>query len=389
MHCNSFNKLFRRATLIALSFMLLFAVNLFAQGEASSTEQASAGSRALWFYSLLALTGVLIFVIINKSVRILELTYELNGKQLNVQWNRINGALMLLFMFAFLGGALWEMKVHGKMLLPESASEEGLLTDRLFNVTLVITGIVFIVTHILLFVYPFLYQHKAGKRAYYYPHNNKLEVYWTVIPAIVLTILVISGWKTWNDITRPAPPESLVIDVYGKQFGWITRYPGKDGKLGSRDFKTINDINETGINFKDNYALDDQITREIYLPVNRPVKMVLGSRDVIHSAYMPHFRMQMNAVPGMPTQLWFTPRTTTAEMRTKLNDPKFDYVLLCAKICGSAHFNMQAKVVVVTEPEYQQWVNAQKPFYTEDIKQQIEAAEREKAAKVTKTVALN
>lgn len=391
MNRSIFKTVASKTSMLLLSVFALLSTNSFAaDAAAAATEEVAKGTdNTVWFYLLLAFAATLIFVIIGKTVKVLELTYELNGKQMNIKWNRINGFLMFIFMFAFLGGTLWEMKYHGAMTLPESASEHGLLTDRLFTITLIITGIVFVITHILLFVFAYKYQGSEKRKAFFYPHNDKLEVYWTIIPAIVLTVLVISGWKTWTNITQPAPKEALVIDVTGKQFGWIVRYPGNDGILGTKAFKLVNDVNETGVDFNDKNAADDLIVKEIYLPVNRPVKFNFGARDVIHSAYMPHFRAQMNCVPGMPTTFWFTPRTTTEEMRAKTGDAKFDYVLLCAKICGSAHFNMQVKIVVVDDKQYSEWLAAQKPYYTEDIAKQIQEAEMEKMQKAQQTLALN
>jgi cytochrome c oxidase subunit 2 len=273
--------------------------------------------------------------------------------------------------------------------LPESASAHGAITDNLFNITALVTGVVFIITHILLFYFSFKYKGKEKRTAFFYPHNDKLELYWTIIPAIVLAVLVLSGWKAWTNITSPAPKEALTIDVTGKQFAWIVRYPGNDNTLGSKAFKLVNDVNETGVDFNDKNAKDDLLVNEIYLPINRPVKFNFNARDVIHSAYMPHFRAQMNCVPGMPTTFWFTPTITTEQMRAKTNDPKFDYILLCAKICGSAHYNMQVKIVVVNDAEYAKWLATKKPFYTEEMAKQIQEAEASVAKAREEKLALN
>ena len=108
---------------------------------------------------------------------------------------------------------------------------------------------------------------------------------------------------------------------------------------------------------------DDKIMKgEFHLPVGREVEFVFRSRDVIHSAYMPHFRAQMNTVPGVPTRFKMTPTITTDSMRTVLDDPDFDYALLCNKVCGAAHFNMQMKVVVESEESYNAWLESQEEF---------------------------
>jgi cytochrome c oxidase subunit 2 len=239
----------------------------------------------------------------------------------------------------------------------------GSMIDKMFDTTLVVTGIVFVITHIALFWFAFRYKYKKGKSAYYYPENNKLEMAWTIIPAIVLTVLVVMGIDAWYKITGPAPENSMIVEATAQQFSWIVRYPGKDSKLGEREFELISGENTLGINFDDVNSHDDFLPTEIHLPVNKPVLFKLGAKDVLHSFYLPHFRVKMDCVPGIPTQFWMTPTVTTAEMREKLNDPEFDYVLACAELCGSAHWNMKFTVVVETEEEFNQWLAQQKPIY--------------------------
>lgn len=370
--------IFKNMKSISKIMLAFFATNIMsatAFAQDAATGEPKPLSIDFWFYTLLLVAAVLIFTVINKTVKALELTQELNDKPIRIKWNKINGFLFVLFGIGFFSAVAWEFNTHGRQLLPESASEHGVLTDNLFNITLIITGIVFVLTHIALFIFTYKYKGTGERKAFFYAHNDKLEVYWTVIPAIVLAVLVFSGWKTWTNITKPAPQEALTLDVTAKQFGWIVRYPGNDGVLGTKAFKLVNDINETGVNFNDKAAKDDYFTREIYLPVGKPVKFNFGAKDVIHSAYMPHFRAQMNCVPGMPTTFWFTPTITTAKMRENTNDPKFDYLLLCAKICGSAHYNMQVKIVVVEDAEYKQWLATQVPYYNEETAKQITEAE--------------
>ncbi len=359
--------------MLSLAVMTVTTNSAFAQ-DASMSEPKPL-SIDFWFYTLLLVSAVLVFVVINKTIKALELTQVLNDKPITVKWNRINGFMFILFGLGFFAAIAWEFNTHGRQLLPVAASEHGALTDNLFNITLIITGIVFVLTHIALFLFSYNYKGTTERKAFFYSHNDKLEVYWTVIPAIVLAVLVFSGWKTWTNITKPAPQEALTLDVTAKQFGWVVRYPGNDGKLGTKTFKLVNDVNETGVNFNDAASKDDYFTREIYLPVGKPVKFNFGAKDVIHSAYMPHFRAQMNCVPGMPTTFWFTPTITTAQMRENTNDPKFDYLLLCAKICGSAHYNMQVKIVVVDDAEYKKWLATQVPYYNEETAKQITEAE--------------
>ncbi len=391
MSCSVITNFFKsKATILSLLFVLC-AVGVFAQDATTAVVDETAKEpvgKMVMYYLLMGLVGAMVLNVIGKILKITEITFELSGKKNGINWNLINAALFLAFLIVGMYFAFWEFGYHGKMLLPESASEHGLRTDNLFDITLWITGFVFVVTHILLFGYSFKYRHNESKPAYFYPHNNKLEIYWTVIPALVLTVLVIFGWRTWTDITSEGrqAKNPIEVEVTAEQFRWTARYAGADKMLGEKNFRLIGGINELGVNFEDTRSKDDVIIKEIVLPVGKPVKFIFGAKDVIHSAYMPHFRLQMNCVPGMPTYFYFTPRTTTAEMRMKLDDYKFDYVLLCAKICGAAHYNMQMKVRIVSEPEYKKWMAEQKPFYNEDVKAQLQMAKAE--SEEVKTVAV-
>ena len=226
-------------------------------------------------------------------------------------------------------------------------------------ITVAITGIVFVITQILLFWYGYRYRADGKRKAIYYPDNHKLELIWTVIPAIVLTVLVIRGLKTWNHIMNSRDEKATVVEVYGFQFGWNARYAGEDNKLGNHDFRQIGVVNALGVDPKDPKSQDDIVTNELHFEAGKAVSLKFRAKDVIHSAYLPQFRVQMNVVPGLPTQFNFTPTITTAEMRTKLNNPKFDYVLLCNKICGGAHYRMKMKIVVDSPEDYKKWLASQ------------------------------
>ena len=176
--------------------------------------------------------------------------------------------------------------------------------------------------------------------------------------------------------------------MIAEQFKWNIRYAGDDNELGLRNYKLTTPTNGLGIDFKDRKSWDDRLGAEIVLPVNRSTRVTIGSKDVLHSFYIPEFRVQMNAVPGMPTYFQFTPKYTTEEMRAKVNDPKFNYILLCNKICGSGHYNMQVVVRVVSEEEYQQWLAEQPLYYNDDVKKEMQAAET-KAAEESNKIALN
>jgi len=281
--------------------------------------------------------------------------------------NTVNSTMMLLFLI--IGGIAfaWSFSDSWDEMNQPLASVHGEWTDSLFWTTMIVIGIVFVITQILLFWYSYKYQHKDDKRAYYYPHNNKLEVVWTMIPAIVMAILVFAGWKTWSTITSAAPADAVVVEVMGKQFNWMVRYPGADGKLGVTKTSLIDATNEFGIDFTDPNAQDDIVNPlELHIPKGKPVLFKIRSRDVIHSVFLPHFRQKMDAVPGMPTKFWFIPTKTTAEMQSETGNAEFKYELACTEICGRGHFAMRY-VVVVDEPEdYEAWLAGQKSFTSQN-----------------------
>ena len=204
-----------------------------------------------------------------------------------------------------------------------------------------------------------------GRKALHYSHNNTIEVIWTTIPAIVLSYLVLDGFKVWREANARPDNHPFVVEAFAKQFQWTFRYPGPDGKLGKVDFRKISADNPLGLDFDDPAAKDDIITKELHLPDNEPVEMDLRSQDVIHDAYLPQFRMQLYAQPGMNNSMRFTPIFTTEEMRAKTANEKFDYVLVCNQLCGAGHYNMGAKVVVALAPEIRKWESTFKPAYAD------------------------
>jgi len=276
--------------------------------------------------------------------------------------NRVNAILMLVFLIV--GGAAfaWSFGDNFNKMNPPIASVHGHATERMFWITMIVIGIVFVLTQVLLFVYSYKYQHKENQRAYFFPHNNKIEIIWTVIPAIVMAALVFAGWKEWSRITGPAPKDAVVLEVMGKQFNWLVRYPGRDMKLGVVNYRLIDATNEFGFDLTDKSGLDDFVPGEIHIPKGHPVLLKIRSRDVLHAVYMPHFRVQMYAVPGMPTKFWFTPTKTTDEMRAQLGNPQFNYELACNQICGRGHFAMKFTIVVDEPDDYVAWYSQQKSF---------------------------
>jgi cytochrome c oxidase subunit 2 len=237
--------------------------------------------------------------------------------------------------------------------------------DSMLYITIAITGVVFVITQVLLFWFAYKYQYSEQRKAYYFPHSNKLEVIWTVIPAIFLTVLVGFGLFYWYRITGEAPADSNQIEVTGKQFGWIFRYPGKDHVFGKKYYQNINDgaNNQLGLIWDDPYSHDDIVTGDMYIEVNKPVKMIINSRDVIHDFGLVYFRQKMDAVPGTPTTMWFIPKFTTEQMRKNLANPAFDYEISCDQMCGRGHYTMRGVIKVVTHEEYVLWLAKQKSNY--------------------------
>lgn len=317
-------------------------------------------------------------------VRVFELASSLKGKkseEITEKDNKLMGQLYLVFLIALFAFVIWQLKSYMWRMLPEAASIHGKDLDWLFNFNMAILFFVFAITHVLLFYFAFKYYGRNGVRATYFPHDNRLEMIWTIIPAIVLAVIVIYGIKTWNGITAEADPNSQIIELYSKQFDWTARYSGADNTLGDANYKLITSTNDLGLDSTSKAGMDDIVVKELHLVVNKEVEFKFHSRDVIHSAYFPHFRAQMNTVPGMTTMLHFTPTITTVEMRKKpevvaqmnainairkkKNEKpvEFDYILLCNKICGDGHYNMQMNIIVETQEEYDKWMKEQKPFF--------------------------
>ena len=277
--------------------------------------------------------------------------------------NRVNAILFLVFLVV--GGALffWSFIDNLVDFSVPVASVHGQWIDDMFWTSMIVIGIVFVITQILLFYYSYRYQYQDDKKAYYYPHNNKLEVIWTLIPAVVMALLVFSGWKNWTKIMNPAPQDAVVLEIMGKQFNWLVRYPGPDNELGLVKHTLIDATNEFGYDVSDKRAQDDIVLpQEVHIPKGRPVLFKIRSRDVIHDVWQPNFNVNMHAVPGMPTRFWFVPTKSTADMAEETGNPEFQYEIACSQICGQGHFAMRM-VIVVDEPEdYDKWIAQQKPF---------------------------
>lgn len=319
--------------------------------------------QTFFIVAILALGFVVTFQIAKASEYVAVLRgYERSRKQSN----KINGFLLLAFLIVGLIGVYYcNEQLKGKI-LGEPASDHGVLVDRMLYVTIFITFIVFVLTQVALFWFSYKYQEKENQKAFYFPHNNKLELIWTVIPAITLTILVGFGIFYWFKITGAAPKDAMQVEVVGKQFGWEFRYPGKDKVLGKKYFKNVNPAanNPVGQIWDDPANYDDVfVEQEMHLVVGKPVQLVIGAKDVIHDVGLAHFRLKMDAVPGTPTTMWFTPTITTAEMRKKTGNPDFVYEISCDQMCGKGHWSMRGVIVVETQEEFDAWMAGKKPQY--------------------------
>jgi cytochrome c oxidase subunit 2 len=305
--------------------------------------------------------------------------------------NNSQGLFMMVFVVLFFILMAYCFWYYSRFYLPGGASEHGSQYDNLMFISIAVIMIVQVLTQALLFYFSYYYRGNKRKRALFYADNDKLEFIWTIIPVIVLSGLILYGLFTWSSIMNiNEEDDPLIVELYAKQFSWTARYAGEDNTLGKANVRFIEGVNTVGVDVNDNYAEDDIVATELHLPVGRPVVFKLRSQDVLHSAYFPHFRAQMNVVPGMITQFGFTPTITTEDMRSSeymvdkvrtineirkensqqlmangeapLDSYEFDYYLLCNKICGVAHYNMQMKIVVESPEDYNAWLAEQQTF---------------------------
>ena len=297
----------------------------------------------------------------------------------------------LIFIYAITLFSFWKW---GDVLLPDASSEHGIEYDNLMWISFAIIFFTQTITQALLYYFAYKYRGEKGKKALFYADNNRLEAIWTIIPVIALAGLILYGLYTWTDImTVEENEDALVVELYAQQFNWKARYAGEDGVLGDANVRFLQDFdgkNLVGIDATDPNGFDDVVVQELHLPTGREVIFKMRSQDVLHSAYMPHFRAQMNCVPGMITEFAFVPNVTTEEIRQtedmkakvkKINAIRrenskaliangeealepyvFDYLLLCNKICGASHYNMQMKIIVETPEEFQKWMDDQQTF---------------------------
>jgi len=342
---------------------------------------------------LIVIVVVLGVAAIAQAIRVHELAKKLSDKReedVDLADNNMNANLWILSLLALLGSFFYLIFEYKDAMLPEAASLHGVEIDQLMDFNLWMICTVFVVMNIILMVFAWKYRYDLNKKAFYYPHNDKLELIWTVIPALTMAIIIIYGLNVWNNtmFNDEVAEDTIEIELYAKQFDWAARYAGSDNILGPSSFNFISGSNPLGVITPDVYdatiedlnlqieSLKNTLTNEIlshtaeeealenlerlkrhkirvlgfnrenveyfyaeddivvdkgvfYIPVNREVIFRVNSRDVIHSAFMPHFRAQMNAVPGMTTSFRMTPTITTSEMKQKTGNQEFDYILLC------------------------------------------------------------
>jgi cytochrome c oxidase subunit 2 len=307
-----------------------------------------------------------------------------NDKDNNLQGYIAFGFLFFIYLFSIFSCWQW-----GHFMLHDAASAHGHIIDNLFNITLALIFFVQTITQGLLYYFTFKYRGNTANTALYFSDSSRLEIIWSVIPAIVLAGLIGYGLFAWNDImfVDEKTEDVMIIEIYGQQFNWTARYSGKDNVLGKANVRYIDGINSLGVDMEDKYAQDDVSVKELHLPKGKKIVFKIRSQDVLHSAYFPYFRAQMNAVPGMVTQFAFKPIYTTQEYRMKdfmvekvnrinkireekskqliaeggtaLDPYTFNYLLLCNKICGASHYNMQMNIVVDTPEDFKKWLSEQ------------------------------
>ena len=360
---------------------------------------------------------VLLAVALWQLTKIFDLTQvgvTVNDSQVaNDNDNKVNGYLMFGFLVFIYLTTIWCLAYYGKFpLMSDAASEHGPELDNLMMITMALIFFVQTITQALLHYFAFKYRGRQGQKALYFADSNKLEFIWSIIPAIVLAVLILYGLYAWTNIMfvdEKDEKDAIVIELYAQQFNWEARYSGEDGVLGKANVRYIEGVNNLGIDLSDPNAQDDFASKELHIPKGTRIIFKMRSQDVLHSAYMPHFRAQMNCVPGMVTSFSFIPSVTTAEMREKpamiekvaninnirakksadlvakgepaLDPYTFDFLLLCNKICGASHYNMQMKIIVDTPEEYKAWLKENAPkTIVQAVKTAAEEAKASEAA---------
>ncbi|MGH2349481.1 MAG: cytochrome c oxidase subunit II [bacterium] len=262
----------------------------------------------------------------------------------SAQTGRRLGLLILVILAA---SVLATVVARRRWWLLPVASAQGAEIDRLFYTTLAVTGVAFILVHLLLGIFAWRYADR-GQRASYWHDNRTLELTWTLVPAAVLVTLISMGAVVWTRVVSAPPADAMTVEIRGEQFTWLFRYPGPDGAFGRIRPELISGDNPLGLDPADPAARDDIVTRELHLIVNRPVQLRIRSKDVIHSFFVPAFRLKQDAVPGMTTSMWFVPTREGV------------YEAACAELCGVGHYVMKGKVKVERPQAFAAWLASQR-----------------------------
>lgn len=249
--------------------------------------------------------------------------------------------LALVTALAFIVHPIW---------LPELVSAQGVDVDRQMNFTLGIAGVAFVLAHILLGLFLWRFGGKRSGPALYWHENRRLEITWTVVTAVVFVGLGLQGSRIWarEYLTEPSA-NAMTVEVTGQQFAWNFRYPGPDGKFGRTRPDKVDDSegNYIGLDDSDPAGNDDiTIQNIVAVPVNRPILLIVRSRDVLHSFFVPVLRFKQDAVPGMGIPVHFT--------ATKIGE----YEVACAELCGMQHYKMRARFLVMSDADFAAWLKA-------------------------------
>ena len=211
--------------------------------------------------------------------------------------------------------------------LPEGVSSYSGRIDGLFRLILWITGVIFVIVELLLLLFLFRYRHREGRRATYTHGNNRVEVVWTIVPAVICVVLALLSRRSWAEIKQQMPREALPVEITAEQFAWNIRYPGPDGRFDTAD---------------------DVVTlNQLHIPVGRAVVVTLRSKDVIHSFFLPEFRVKQDAVPGMSTRIWFDGQRAG------------HWEIACAELCGLGHYRMKGFITVESQEEFDKFLAEQ------------------------------
>jgi cytochrome c oxidase subunit 2 len=233
---------------------------------------------------------------------------------------------------------------HNLYWAPPNVTVGGREIDHILNFIFWLTLFVFVATQVVYITYLVKYRRRPGVKAHYSHGNNSLEIVWTTIPVLVFLGLAIYSNRVWETLHRNPPPDALKVGVFCYQFGWEFRYPGADGKLGEVNVEKIAADNKFGTKAEDFAAADDFTSTDLVIPASKAIHIILNSRDVIHSFYVPSFRIYQDAVPGRTISwVWF-----------EVTEPG-DFQLACSQLCGSGHYNMKAPIRVLSQGDYDKW----------------------------------